>query len=110
MLELLKKGRITFPKLVNKMCHSPAILYRIKNRGFIRNGYAADLVLVEPDEPNKVNKTSILYKCGWSPFEGETFSYKITHTFVNGNLVYANGRFDDRIKGERLTFENKKIN
>ncbi|HSN49688.1 MAG TPA: amidohydrolase family protein, partial [Bacteroidales bacterium] len=108
MLELHQRGRISLPKLVNKMSHAPAILYQIKNRGFIRPGYAADLVLVEPDDPWVVTKPSILYKCGWSPFEGETFSFRITHTFVNGNLVYANGRINDRIKGQRLTFERTK--
>lgn len=105
MLEMHKKGMISLPKLVSKMSHSPAILYRIKKRGFIREGYAADLVLVDPDDPNKVTKSSLYYKCGWSPFEGETFSFRITHTFVNGNLVFANGRFDERIKGQRLAFE-----
>ncbi len=110
MLELHQRGRISLPKLVNKMSHAPAILYRIRNRGFIRQGYAADLVLVNPDDPWQVTKPSILSKCGWSPFEGETFTFRITHTFVNGNLVYVNGRINDRIKGQRLTFErnNKK--
>jgi dihydroorotase len=86
------------------MCHNPAILYQIKNRGFIQKGYFADLVLIDPDSPWQVDKSNILYKCGWSPFEGQTFSSKVTHTFVNGVLVYENGKFDESFRGERLEF------
>ncbi len=90
--------------IVEKMCHAPAILYRIENRGFIRKGYAADLVLVDPDDPWVVDKENILYKCGWSPFEGVTFRSRVTHTWVNGVLVFNRGRFDESVKGMRLTF------
>ncbi len=86
------------------MCHNPARLFRIDKRGYIRKGYHADLVLVDLNSPWKVDKSNILYKCGWSPFEGHTFLSKITHTFVNGNLVYNNGTFDESSRGERLTF------
>ena len=86
------------------MCHNPAICFKVKNRGFIREGYFADLVLVDLNKPWKVNKDNILYKCRWSPFEGETFNAQITHTFVNGHLVYETGFFDENQKGMRLTF------
>ena len=87
------------------MCHNPAILFNIKDRGFIREGYYADLVLVDPEAPWVVNKGNILAKCGWSPFEGVQFSSKVTHTFVNGNLVYEDGRVSDEFRGERLLFD-----
>jgi len=89
-------------KIVEKMCHNPAILYRMEKRGFIREGYAADLALVDLASSWTVAKDNILYKCGWSPLEGTTFQTKVTHTFVNGNLVYANGVFDESVKGQRL--------
>ena len=104
MLEFYHKGKISMENIAWKMCHSPAVLYRIKKRGFIRKGYHADLVLIDPDAPWKVDKSNILYKCGWSPFEGQKFSSKVTHTFVNGNLVYANGKIDESVKGKRLEF------
>jgi dihydroorotase len=106
MLELSRQGKISIEKIVEKMCHNPAILYHIKNRGFIRTGYFADLVLIDPDNPWQVDKSNILYKCGWSPFEEQTFSSKVTHTFVNGALVYDNGKFDESFRGERLKFSN----
>ena len=86
-------------KIVEKMCHNPAILYRIKNRGFIREGYFADLVLVDLDASYTVLNKNILYKCGWSPLEGTTFNSQIVKTFVNGNLVYNNGKFIETHKG-----------
>lgn len=104
MLEASIQGKISLEKLVEKMCHNPAILFQIRNRGFIREGYYADLVLIDPESPQMINKESILYKCGWSPFEGTTFHSTITHTFVNGNLIYNQGEFNDDIKGKRLTF------
>jgi dihydroorotase len=104
MLEFYHQKKISLQKIVEKMCHSPAILYRIRNRGFIRKGYYADLVLVDLDAPWIVDKSNILYKCGWSPFEGQRFTSKVTHTLVNGNLVYWNGRFDESVKGKRLEF------
>ncbi|HSV88594.1 MAG TPA: dihydroorotase, partial [Bacteroidales bacterium] len=99
MLEFYHRGAITIEKIVEKMCHNPAILYRISNRGFIREGYNADLVLVDLDNPYTVDKTNILYKCGWSPLEGTTFRSRVTHTFVNGCLVYENGRIFEDVKG-----------
>jgi dihydroorotase len=104
MLELYHRGLISLEKIVEKMCHNPAILYRIKNRGFIRPGYAADLVLVDLNSPWQVDQSNILYKCGWSPMEGQSFLSRVTHTFVNGELVYENGRFDEDIRGQRLEF------
>ncbi len=104
MLGFFQLGKISLEKIVEKMCHGPAILYRIPNRGFIRKGYCADLVLVDPDDPWMVEKENILYKCGWSPFEGVTFKSRITHTWVNGHLVFDQGRFDESEKGHRLTF------
>ena len=104
MLEFVNNGKITIEKVVEKMCHNPAICFKIENRGFIREGYFADLVLVNLNSPWKV-EDNILYKCGWSPFNGEIFNSKITHTLVNGHLVYENGRFNTSKKGMRLTFD-----
>ncbi len=104
MLKAHNHGKISIEKIVEKMCHNPAKIFRIKNRGFIKKGYYADLVLVDIASPWTVNKSNILYKCGWSPFEGTTFYSKITHTFVNGSLVYENGKFNNTIKGKRLLF------
>jgi dihydroorotase len=85
------------------MCHNPAILYSIDKRGFIKEGYYADLTIVDLNQNWTVNKGNILYKCGWSPIEGTNFQCKITHTFVNGNLVYDNGKFNENHKGMALT-------
>lgn len=105
MLEFVHTGKMAITDVVEKMCHNPAILFNIKQRGFIKEGYKADLVLVNMDSPWVVKKDNILYKCGWSPFEGMLFNSKVTHTFVNGNLVYNNGIFDENIKGERIEFD-----
>lgn len=104
MLEKAHKGRISIKKIVEKMCHNPAILFEIKDRGFIREGYYADLVLVDIDAPWQVSKSNILYKCGWSPFEGITFHSKIIATFVNGNLVFNDGKICSESCGKRITF------
>ncbi|MDP3352347.1 MAG: dihydroorotase [Flavobacteriaceae bacterium] len=104
MLEMVHQQKISIEKMVEKMCHNPAILFQIDKRGFIREGYFADLVLVDMNNSWTVDKENILYQCGWSPFEGTTFQSKITHTFVNGNLVYQNGNFISNIKGKRLEF------
>jgi dihydroorotase len=104
MLELFHQGKIKLEKIVEKMSHNPAILFSIEKRGFIRKDYYADLVMVDINNPWKVQKDNILYKCKWSPFENQTFKSKITHTFVNGNLVYCNGIFTESIKGQRLLF------
>ena len=105
MLDFYHEGKISLEKIVEKMCHAPAISFQITKRGFIREGYWADLTLVDLNASQKVNKTNILYKCGWSPFEGHTFKSKISHTFVNGNLVYDNGKFDETVKGQRILFD-----
>jgi len=104
MLEMVKQGKITIEKVVEKMSHHVAILYRIQERGFIREGYFADLVLVNPNESWQVEKKNILAKCGWSPFEGQTFSHKVTHTFVSGYLAYSNGMLQNEQMGQRLKF------
>lgn len=104
MLEMHHKGKISIEKIVEKMCHNPAILFQVEKRGYIKEGYFADLVLVDLNNPWTVNKDNILYKCGWSPFEGTTFKSRITHTFVNGSLVYQNSKFNDVKAAKRLTF------
>jgi dihydroorotase len=103
MLEFYKQGLISLEKIAEKMCHNPAILYHIEKRGFIREGYFADLTLVDLNTSWTVNKENILYKCGWSPVEGTTFHSSITQTFVNGNLVYNNGLFNENTRGIALT-------
>lgn len=105
MLEYFKKGKISLEKIVEKMCHNPAILFDIEQRGFIREGYKADLVLVDLDDKWTVSRENILYKCGWSPLEGTEFSAKVTHTFVNGHLALDNGKISEEKHGERLMFE-----
>jgi len=104
MLELVHQHKISLEKIVEKMCHNPAILYQINKRGFIKEGFYADLVLVNLNDSWTVNKENILYQCGWSPFDGTVFQSKITHTFVNGNLVYQRGKFFNELKGKRLEF------
>lgn len=106
MLEFFHQRKISLEKIVEKMCHNPATLFRIEKRGFLREGYKADLVLVAPDSPWKVAKENILYKCGWSPLEGLEFHHQITHTFVNGKLAYGDGSFADDRFAERLSFRN----
>ena len=105
MLENFKNGKISLERIVEKMAHNPAILFRIEKRGFIKEGYKADLVLVDLNQNWTVEKENILYKCGWSPLEGTEFHSKVTHTFVNGNLVYENGKINEEKFGERLLFE-----
>lgn len=105
MLEFYLQGKLGIEKVVQKMCHNPAILFQVRNRGFIREGYFADLVLVDPKSPWTVKKENILSKCGWSPLEGTTFRARVTQTMVSGHLVYAEGSFDESKKGERLLFD-----
>ena len=105
MLHYVKEGRITIEKVVEKMSHAVATCFNIKERGFIREGYHADLVIVDTSQKTVVSPDNILYKCGWSPLEGTIFPAAVTHTFVNGNLVYGNGAWDESYKGERLKFE-----
>ena len=105
MMEAYHDGKISIEKMVEKMCHNPAILFQIEKRGYIREGYFADLVLVNPNNPWTVNKANILYKCGWSPFEGSTFKSRITHTILNGTIVYDNAHFTNHNAAMRLTFD-----
>ena len=105
MLELWHNKVFTIEKIVEKMCHNPAILFKIKGRGYIREGYKADLCLIDPHKSWTVSKENILYKCGWSPFEGTTFRSKVVKTIVNGNVIYDNGIINDNYRGERLLFE-----
>ena len=104
MLEKVKEGVLSIEKVVEKMAHAPAICFQLAERGFIREGYYADLVVVDPSQTVKVDKSNILYACGWSPFEGFTFSNKITGTFVNGNLVWDGSAICSEEKGMRLLF------
>jgi dihydroorotase len=105
MLELVNQDKISIEKLVEKMCHNVAEIYRIKERGYIREGYYADLTLVDLNNKWQVTSENILYKCGWTPFENQFFKSKIVKTFVNGNLVYENGSFNEINNGKRLKFE-----
>jgi len=107
MLEMVNQGIFTYEEVVDKMCHAPAILFRVKERGYIRKGYKADLVIVEPESKWVVSEDNIYSKCGWSPFEGQTFTHYVSHTFVNGHLAFHNGIFNDDKKGERLLFNVK---
>jgi dihydroorotase len=104
MLDFYHRKKISLEQIVQKMSHNVADLFRIQNRGYLREGYFADLVLVNLNKENTVTKSNILYKCGWSPFEGHTFKSSIAKTFVNGHLVYDEGKFDESVKGERLSF------
>lgn len=104
MLEKAREGKISVERVVEKMCHAPADLFRIDKRGYIREGYWADLVLVHPQQHWTVAKDNLLYKCGWSPLEGTTFHSRVVSTFVNGNLVYNNGAINELYKGMRLEF------
>lgn len=105
LLEMYHKGKISLEKIVEKTAHNPSILFQIKDRGYIREGYKADLVLVDLNAPWTVKKENIFYKCGWSPFEGTTFKSRITHTIVNGDVVYEKFNFTQRGKVERLAFD-----
>jgi len=104
MLYYHKEERISLEKIAEKMCHAPALCFQVANRGFIREGYFADLVVVDPDRPFTVNTENIFYKCGWSPLENFHFPASIAGTFVNGHRVYDQGSFDESVKGQRLTF------
>lgn len=105
MFEAYHQGKISIEKIVEKMCHNPAKIFKIEKRGFIKEGYYADLVLVDTAMPWNVKKENILAQCGWSPFEGYNFKSRITHTFVNGNLVYHNFKVNDQPFGKRLLFD-----
>lgn len=105
MLEMHKQGKIALEDVVKKMCHAPAQLYQVSQRGFLRKGYFADLVLIDMNQEFTVSPENILYKCQWSPFEGTTFHSKVTHTFINGKLMYENGVVNDSERGMALTFD-----
>lgn len=105
MLQKHKEGKISLEKMVQKMCHNPAILFDVEKRGYIREGYFADLVQVDLNAKWTVKKPNIFYKCGWSPFEGVTFDAEVKRTFVNGHLAYENGKLSDESKAKRLTFD-----
>ena len=104
MLELSKQGKLTKEQVVDKMCHAPAVLYKVHKRGYIREDYYADLVLVNPDKPYTITQDNILYKCKWSPLEGETMSTSIEKTFLNGKVAFENGTVND-VRGEALRFD-----
>lgn len=104
MLEFYHKGKLSLEKIVEKMCHNPAILFDVDKRGYIREGYKADLVLIDTQSPWTVNSRNIFYKCNWSPFDGTTFKSRVTHTFVNGHLVFENFKFNEGLFGERIKF------
>jgi dihydroorotase len=105
MLEFYLIEKISLETIIDKMCHAPATVYNIEKRGFIRTGYYADLVLLDMNSPWTVGKNNLLYKCGWSPFEGTTFNSSVTHTFINGHLVYDKGNINERFRGMRLAFD-----
>lgn len=105
MLQYVKEGKLSIEKLVEKMAHAPAKCFQIENRGYIREGYFADLVLVDMNHKTTVTKENILYKCGWSPFEGHQFPAAIRYTLVNGDIAYENGRVNDTVRGQRLRFD-----
>lgn len=105
MLELAKQGVCTVEQVAEKMCHAPAVRFRIHERGFLRPGFFADLVLIDPNAPWTVAPENILYKCGWSPFEGTTFSHRVVRTLVNGKIAYENGRVDPTVRGRELAFD-----
>ena len=107
MFEAHHQGKISVEKIVEKMCHNPAKIFKIEKRGFIKEGYYADIAIVNAYLPWNVKKENILYKCGWSPFEGYNFKSRVTHTFVNGKLVYHNGKVKDLKVGKRLLFERE---
>jgi dihydroorotase len=104
MLELSKAGKISIDRVAEKMSHAVADCFDIRDRGYIREGYWADLILVDLNATTQVEPSNIYSKCGWSPFNGTEFHSRITHAFVSGHLVYENGKFDETVRGRRLTF------
>ena len=107
MFEHYLNRKITLQKIVEKMCNNPANIFNVKKRGYIKEGYFADLVILDPNKKQTISSENILYKCGWSPFEGQTFNSTITHTFVNGHLAYNNGNLDDSKLGMKINFNNE---
>lgn len=107
MLEMWHGHVFSAEKIIEMMCHNPAILFNVRNRGFIREGYKADLCIVNPDDPWTVSTENILYKCGWSPFQGTTFRSKVKTTIINGTIVYDNGTLNDDFRGQKMEFDRK---
>lgn len=107
MLEFAKEGKIEVEKIVEKMAHNPAIVFQIEKRGFLREGYHADIAIIDPNTPFTVNKDNILYQCGWSPLEGMAFSHSISTTIVNGNIAMLDGKINDKTFGQRLLFNRQ---
>lgn len=107
MYEHYLNKKITLQKIVEKMCNNPAKIFKIKKRGYIKEGFYADLVILDPNKKQTISSNNILYKCGWSPFEGKTFNSVITHTFVNGHLAFNNGNLDDSKLGMKINFNNE---
>ena len=105
MLDFVNKGKIPIEKVVEKMCHNPAILFSVERRGFIKEGYYADLVLIDLKKDEKILKENLLYKCGWSPLEGKIFKGCITHTIVNGHLQYHNGIFSNKRNAKQIKYK-----
>ena len=105
MLELEAQGVFTLAQVVEKLCHAPARLFNLDRRGYIREGYHADLVLVDRATPWVVDRSNLLYKCGWSPFEGQRFGSRVVRTWVNGRAVFADGAVDRSVRGQRLRFD-----
>ena len=105
MLEKSIEGKISIERIVEKMAHAPAILFRINNRGFLREGYAADIVIVDPDSKSMVSNETVHYHCAWSPFDGQVFSHSVSYTFINGCLVFKHGKIIDEMVGQRLSFK-----
>lgn len=105
MLQYAKEGKISIEKVVEKMCHAPAICFQLAERGYIREGYWADMALVDMNDTTTVQKNNILYKCGWSPFEGHTFPAAVKYTMVNGQVVYEDGKVNETVRGQRLSFD-----
>jgi dihydroorotase len=104
MFEHFLNKRISLEKIVKKMCNNPATIFNINRRGFVKEGYYADLVVLDPNKFQTISSKNILYKCGWSPFEGDTFNSIITHTFVNGHLAYDHGKINDSKLGMKIEF------
>ncbi|MFT4734419.1 MAG: dihydroorotase [Arcticibacterium sp.] len=105
MLDFHRQGKITLERVVEKMAHAPAVCFEIEERGFLREGYWADIAIVDLAQDYEVNKSNLYAKCGWSPFEGHTFSSTVTQTIVSGHLAFDNGSFNEAVKGRRLKFE-----
>jgi dihydroorotase len=105
MLDLAQNGYLTTEMAIEKLCHNPAKLFNIQKRGFIREGYYADLVLVDPKQSQTVSSENIQYKCGWSPLEGTSLNHQVKYTFVNGEMAYENEKFHEEVRGQRLLFD-----